>query len=1195
MTSNSEVDLQAPTPGRLSGLLSQLTLKAKIAIFTSLLLIGAIFGLATNLADDQQTELVRMLSAQQFAEVSFIANSVGNSLRVRENALRMTAQGIQPEWLKNKQQLHHFFESQNAIYSLFNAGLFLLSPEGQVLLDYPAAAGRAGSNLADRDYFKAAMQGNELVISKPFMGLFSKKPLVTFAFRINGRDGQAVAVLCGASSFTDSEVFAEIDASTTRNIGETHVMSFKDDLVVTSSNRAMVLQALSSSGGDEIYQHFRSGAEGSFVSVDPQGVESLYSGKRIRPSGWYAIRKMPTAIAFEPIALLKSSVYLDASLAALAAAVLMWLFLYRRLSPLNRATRAIDAMSNSGAVDKDGALHLIPVTGDPEIRRLLISFNRLQQRIHEQELQLKTNEAKFRSYVEHAPLGIFVVDEKGRYIDVNQAGLDMLGQTADSFQGMGIRDVVPKEDSEATQRGFLSLQETGQLELEVRLLRKDGQAFVSSMNAVKIADNRYMAYCQDITLRKNAEEQLRMLWLAVEQSPNSIVITDQFARIEYANQAFYQHSGYQANEVIGHNSRFLQSGKTPPETYQALWSKLSRGEVWQGEFLNRRKNGEAYTEFSIISPIRQLDGNISHFLAIKEDITQRKLIAAELDLHRHHLEVLVSQRTLELAAAKEAAEAATRAKSTFLANMSHEIRTPMNAIIGFTHLLFRSASDPGQREKLAKISDAAQHLLQIINDILDMSKVEAGKMTVEQASFRLGQVVGNVTNLLGERAQAKGLALIVEIDPALSYALLGDAQYLSQVLINLISNAIKFTAQGSITLRVQLESETDSTVNTWFEVSDTGIGIAPEAQARLFNDFEQADSSTTRKYGGTGLGLSISQRLVQLMGGNIWLSSQPGAGSTFAFTLPLGKTQGPAAAPDTPQDPLSSTTEQALARNFSDYRILLAEDNPINQEVALELLRELGLQVDLASNGNEAVALARGQRYDLILMDMQMPELDGCEATQVILADSKCRTVPILAMTANALDEDRRRCLAAGMKDHISKPVDPQRLFATLLKWLPQDGTAAPEDVPSVPPVTPVAQILAPDRPPAEQSLRDQLDRIEQLDVVAGLICVRGRTASYCRLLRKFADSHKEDITTLHTRLDSGNIKEAQRIAHSLKGVSGSLGASKLHRLSTELESAIRESRPALDIEALATLTADELAALVASIMRHLPPADAPA
>ena len=1173
MTSDSETTGKEPGTNRLSGLLRRLTLKTKIAIFTSILFICAIFGLAVHLADDQQTELVRLLSAQQFSEATFIANSIENSLKIRENALRRTAQGIRPEWQENKLQLQNFLASQTAIYSLFNAGLLVLSPDGRVLADYPPALGRRGSSLADREYLKNAVQTGDLVISQPLMGRFTQKPLVTFAIPIKDREGRVAAVLCAATSFTDSEVFAQVDAGNTRDVGQTYVVSFKHDLVVTSSDHARILKPLTDLGADEIYHHFQSGAEGSFISTDAMGVENLYSGKRIRLTNWYAIKKMPTAIAFEPVAMIKNSVYLDASLATLAAAALMWLFLYRRLSPINRTTRAIDAMTR-----EDNTQHLIPVIGDPEIRRLLISFNHLQQRIHAQERLLKASEAKFRSYVEHAPLGIFVVDEQGRYVDSNQAALDMLGHTSESFSGLSIQDVTPSEDWPASLRGFTMLKESGQIALEVRLLRKDGHQIFAWLNAVRIADGRYMAYCQDITLRKHSEEQLRMLWLAVEQSPSSIVITDQAARIEYANHSFYQETGYLPHEVIGHNSRLLQSGRTPAETYQNLWRKLTSGDVWQGEFINRRKNGEIYTEFAIISPIRQDDGIVSHYLAIKEDITQRKLVAAELDLHRHHLEALVSQRTQELATAKEAAEAATRAKSTFLANMSHEIRTPMNAIIGFTHLLFRNARDLEQQEKLGKISDAAQHLLQIINDILDMSKIEAGKIIIEQASFSLAHVISNIGNLLGERAQAKGLTLLVEIDPRLSGTLQGDEHCLSQVLINLVGNAIKFTAQGTVALRIRLEHETQYSVKALFEVSDTGVGIPAEVQDHLFNDFVQADSSTTRKYGGTGLGLSISRRLVTLMGGHISLHSQLGAGSTFTFTLPLAKSSLVLPEPSNAQNPQQLSAEQMVASDCRGARILLAEDNPINQEVAHELLTQVGLKVDLACNGAQAVSQASKQRYDLILMDMQMPELDGCEATRVILANPASRTVPILAMTANALDGDRKRCLAAGMKDHIAKPVNPEQLFTTLLKWLPKtsaarsfaDGDPAPAE-------------------PEGDSLRKRLERIQQLDVATGLLCVRGRVESYSRLLRKFADTHADDIRTLRTQMNAGNFKDAQRTAHSLKGVSGTLGGTSLYALSAKLESAIREARAPQDISNLALQVEAELTLLIEAILNALP------
>ncbi len=410
---------------------------------------------------------------------------------------------------------------------------------------------------------------------------------------------------------------------------------------------------------------------------------------------------------------------------------------------------------------------------------------------------------------------------------------------------------------------------------------------------------------------------------------------------------------------------------------------------------------------------------------------------AELRRHRDHLEEIVSERTLALSIAKEAAESANRAKSTFLANMSHELRTPMNAIIGLTHLLARNNTDPRQRDKLAKITSSANHLLQLINDVLDLSKIDADRMTLEQTAFTFGNIATVLDNLLCDRAEAKGLRWIREIDPRLArLAVIGDPLRLQQVLLNLAGNALKFTAHGSITLSVQIARETDQDLDIRCTVRDTGVGIGAEALRRIFDPFEQADGSTTRQFGGTGLGLTICNRLVRLMGGTLEVVSTPGTGSTFSFSLrfPMASRNG---VPSERTVASASDAERRLQTAYRGTRLLLAEDDLMTQVMVQELLGEtIGFSVDLARDGVQAVELARSNDYALVLMDIQMPAMDGIEATQRIRQIPDRARLPIIAMTANALAEERSRCLAAGMNDFISKPVDPELLFVTLLGWL---------------------------------------------------------------------------------------------------------------------------------------------------------------
>ena len=588
---------------------------------------------------------------------------------------------------------------------------------------------------------------------------------------------------------------------------------------------------------------------------------------------------------------------------------------------------------------------------------------------------------------------------------------------------------------------------------EIRLRRPDqGWEKIMAYSGwiIHSTDGERLAFLSinDITIRKQAEEDIRLaearFRAIIEASPIPFALNDSELNVTYLNSAFIRTFGYSRDDIPTLESWWPKA--YPDEIYRQEVAKewLFRLDVAKRdakpfepmEVKVRCKDGGERTVLATATPLVSSSNDL-HVVTLY-DITERKAAEAELDTYRHHLEQLVATRTTELAAAKEAAEAANIAKSSFLANMSHELRTPMNGVMGMIELARRRMADAKGLDELDKAKLSAERLLGILNDILDLSKIEADCLTLETIQFTFADVFANVPRLLGHKAEEKQIALLLDLDPEVPrLALLGDPLRLGQILLNLTGNALKFTEQGSITTRARLLEDLPEDVLLRIEVADTGIGIAPEDQARLFTAFEQADGSMSRKYGGTGLGLAISKRLVHLMGGDIGVTSTPGLGSTFWFSVRLGKSS------DTVLPASTFTGKAANQRLLDEYkgtRILLAEDEPINQEVSRSLLEFVGLIVDLADDGLQALALARQNTYDLILMDMQMPHMNGVDATKAIRALPTYAQTPILAMTANAFDEDRQVCLDAGMNDHIAKPVDPDKLYQTLLAWLETRG-----------------------------------------------------------------------------------------------------------------------------------------------------------
>ncbi len=920
-------------------------------------------------------------------------------------------------------------------------------------------------------------------------------------------------------------------------------------------------------------------------------------------------------------------------------------------------------------------LALIPVA----VFSLAVERQRQRLTALEQELalekHLKTQQyERFNEVIEKNKDGFWILEPGGVCIEsVNTTLCTMLGYTREELVGRASTELFVHEDVDRLFSGN-GVFANDQASLKVHLQAADGTMIPVLIEASLMRDNegsplfRY-AFITDLRQRIKDLEKIRLLEAAVEQSASSIVITDFAGHIKYVNPAFTRVTGYSRWEALGQNPRLLKCGRQEPEFYQRMWQEISSGKVWHGRFCNKKKDGSFYWEDAVIAPVRDEDDKITHFVAIKNDVTEKVRIEEQLQDKLAELELIVEHAGAgiayvkgrkimgvneaaaniigipvdellfkdtriifpgdeeyekfglvhypelragnivdvefqtrngrgeeiwvhltgqavdsgaldekgavwiiqdmtavheyqnQLKEAKKFAEEASRSKSDFLANMSHEIRTPMNAIIGMTRLVQETELDPLQKKYVGRIATSSAMLLDLLNGILDFSKIEAGQLILEEQPFFLETVLDNVYTTMIGLAREKKLTLLIDRGEEVPDAFVGDSTRLGQILVNLVGNAIKFTDQGKISVHVALDgaASTEEKTVLCFTVKDTGIGIPADKQRHLFGSFQQADSSISRCYGGTGLGLAISGQLVQLMGGEISLSSTEGIGSTFSFTIVL-----PICAKEEVQQ--VCRIDATSAAKVTGLAVLLVEDNEANRELGTIILESSGQKVRVAENGLQALELLSTNQFDVILMDVQMPEMDGVTATRVIRAVEEGREpetlltgelllklkhrlagnhVPIIAMTAHAMDSDRIRCLDAGMDEYLTKPFQPEQVVEALQKF---GGKETMMEAPSTSdePVSPTVDEQEVDlgsrvRRHLSATYKLQPEQVDQLLVTS----------------EKSLAEHLDKALAALKAEDSELLREA---AHGLKGNLLNLGLAEYAQTAAEIEQCAQNS-----------------------------------
>ena len=1114
-----------------------LSLTTKMSLMVSLLVVLVLSFMTFCASWYLERRYRQTVSDQQFSMVSSIADEIDSKLRSSQLQLEALAKTIPPQLFKSPTLSQRFLEQRPDILALFDSKTFLFDAQGKLLAVTPLEKNLIGKDYSFRDYYQSALHTRKPVISEPFVStLEHRHPTVAFVVPVLDRGGALAGMIVGMIDLYQDNFLGKLAHARVGKNGYLYLFNTRRTIIMHPDQQSILKTDLPP-GANRLLDQAIDGFEGSGETVTSHGLQSLTSFKRLKSMEWILAASFPQVEAYAPAREAKLLLALGLATALAASVLVCFIFVRRLTAPLLTFIRHVEGIS-----DQERELEPVAIRTGDEIGTLARAFNRMIQELRRQ----KESARELRLAIDQAPVTVMVTDRNGSIEYVNPNFTKVTGYSAEEALGENPRLVKsgwhPREFYAEMWQTVLSGREWRG---EMRNKRKNGDLYwesasISSVKGESGEIRNFVAVKEDITERKRAEEALirsdERIRLLLESTAEAIFGMDLLGNCTFANHACARLLGYPGTEeLLGKNMHLLIHHSSPDGTPNPVQKcplyRVLRGEqgLHNDDQLFWRADGTSFAVEYWSYPQLQ-DGELVGGVVTFFDISERK--RAEEELRR----------------ATEAAEAATRAKSEFLANMSHEIRTPMNAALGMLYLLKQTGLSDQQKEYLEKAQSASDLLLRVINDILDFSKAEAGKMALEQIPFRLDTVLSDLDNVASAILGEKEVEFGADIGEGVPEVLVGDPLRLGQVLLNLTGNAIKFTEKGKVEVQIALLALEEKDATLKFSVTDTGIGMNARQQEALFTPFTQADNSTTRRYGGTGLGLAICRELVQLMGGQMWVESEPGRGSSFSFIARFGRQQPGVALPPGP-----ATGGGELPQVLSGVHVLLVEDNQINQEVARLILERGGVSVDLAQNGAEALSmLQRPGSYHAVLMDVHMPVMNGLEATRRMRQNPALAHLPVLAMTAGTLPGERLLCREAGMSDQVDKPINVPELFATLRRW-----------------VGPVARRLEPVFEPAGWRAEDGLpERLPGLDLKRGMSIVQ-ESRLLRKLLTSFRNEHKGIVERIGQVATSGDLPSARRMVHTIKGCAGNLGATRLGSAAASLEIALQGGDASLLHQAL--------------------------